>query len=180
MQDSNWAPKRILLQQSVRFLGHVVNAHGQSTDPKKIEAVRTWPSPQTAKDVESFQVYVLTTDTLALLTLPDPFTGYWGPKRISVDHPVRGCISPAKNLANNSSHFGLPNCWWPVHLKYRRKLHSPWHSTLPSPRGRRAGNWLILVYYLHILLSSLTFMLSFSFLHWSFFRSLPLSPSHPL
>lgn len=55
-----------------------------------------------------------------------------------------------------------PNCWWPVHLRYRCKQHSPWHSTLPSPRGRREGNWLILVYYLHILLSFLTFITSTS------------------
>ena len=49
------SPKKcILLQKSVPFLGHVVSNHGVSTDPKKIEAVRTWPSPQTAKDVKSF------------------------------------------------------------------------------------------------------------------------------
>lgn len=49
------SPKKcILLQQSVPFLGHVVSDHGVSTDPKKIEAVRFWPSPRTAKDVKSF------------------------------------------------------------------------------------------------------------------------------
>ena len=49
------SPKKcILLQQSVPFLGHVVSDHGVSTDPKKIEAVSMWPSPQTAKDVKSF------------------------------------------------------------------------------------------------------------------------------
>ena len=48
-------PKKcILLQQSVPFLGHVVSNHGVSTDPKKIEAVRTWPSPRAAKDIKSF------------------------------------------------------------------------------------------------------------------------------
>ena len=49
------SPKKcILLQQSVPFLGHVVSDHGVSTDPKKIEAVRTWPFPRAAKDVKSF------------------------------------------------------------------------------------------------------------------------------
>ena len=49
------SPKKyILLQQSVPFLGHVVSDRGVSTDPKKIEAVRSWPSPGTAKDVKSF------------------------------------------------------------------------------------------------------------------------------
>ena len=46
--------KCILLQKSVPFLGHVVSNHGVSTDSTKIEAVPTWPSPQTAKDVKSF------------------------------------------------------------------------------------------------------------------------------
>jgi len=49
------SPKKcILLQRSVPFLGHVVSDHGISTDPKKIEAVCTWPYPRTAKDVKSF------------------------------------------------------------------------------------------------------------------------------
>ena len=49
------SPKRcILLQQSVPFLGHVVSDHVVPTDPKKIEAVRTWPSPQAVEDVKSF------------------------------------------------------------------------------------------------------------------------------
>jgi len=49
------SPKKcILLQQTVPFLGHVVSDHSVSTDPKKIEAVRTWPSPPTVKDVKSF------------------------------------------------------------------------------------------------------------------------------
>ena len=49
------SPKKCrLLQRSVPFLGHVVGDHGVSTDPKKIKAVRTWPSPRTVKDVKSF------------------------------------------------------------------------------------------------------------------------------
>ena len=49
------SPKKcILLQQSVPFLGHVAGNHGVSTNPKKIKAVRTWPSPSTAKEVKSF------------------------------------------------------------------------------------------------------------------------------
>ena len=46
--------KCILFQQSVPFLDHVVSDHNVSTDPKKIEAVCTWPSPRTAMDVKSF------------------------------------------------------------------------------------------------------------------------------
>ena len=53
--DLKLSPKTCNLpQRSVPFLGHVVSDQGVSTDPKKIEAVRTWPFPQTAKDVKSF------------------------------------------------------------------------------------------------------------------------------
>ena len=49
------SPKKcILLQQSVPFLDHVVSAHSVSTNPKKIEAIHTWPSPRTAMDMKSF------------------------------------------------------------------------------------------------------------------------------
>ena len=49
------SPKKcVLLQRSVPFLGHVVSDQGVSTDPKKIDAVRNWPLPRTAKDVKSY------------------------------------------------------------------------------------------------------------------------------
>ena len=43
-----------LLQNSVKYLGHVVSAEGISTDPDKIAAVKTWPVPKSKKDVRSF------------------------------------------------------------------------------------------------------------------------------
>ena len=49
------SPKKChLLQRVVEFLGHVVSDQGVSTDPKKVEAVRSWPVPQSPKDVRSF------------------------------------------------------------------------------------------------------------------------------
>ena len=48
-------PKKCkLLQQSVRFLGHVVSAQGVAPDPDKIQAVRDWSVPQTVKEVRGF------------------------------------------------------------------------------------------------------------------------------
>ncbi|KAJ7991922.1 hypothetical protein DPEC_G00288890 [Dallia pectoralis] len=41
-------------QTSVRYLGHIVSRDGVETDPKKTEALRTWPRPQTLKDPRSF------------------------------------------------------------------------------------------------------------------------------
>uniref|UniRef100_A0A672FZX6 Gypsy retrotransposon integrase-like protein 1 n=1 Tax=Salarias fasciatus TaxID=181472 RepID=A0A672FZX6_SALFA len=42
------------LQPRVQFLGHQVSAQGISTDPEKIEAVKQWPTPSTAKELRSF------------------------------------------------------------------------------------------------------------------------------
>lgn len=41
-------------QNSVNYLGHVVSAEGVSTDPKKLEAVTTWPRPRSIKELRSF------------------------------------------------------------------------------------------------------------------------------
>jgi predicted aspartyl protease len=38
----------------VEFLGHVVSAQGIATDPKKVEAVRSWPVPKTPTELRSF------------------------------------------------------------------------------------------------------------------------------
>lgn len=41
-------------QTSVRYLGHIVSEHGVETDPEKIQALKTWPSPQNLKELRSF------------------------------------------------------------------------------------------------------------------------------
>ena len=43
-----------LFRKEVTFLGHVVNEKGVSTDPKKTEAVASWPVPSKVKEVQSF------------------------------------------------------------------------------------------------------------------------------
>ena len=43
-----------LFKQSVGYLGHVVSKEGIATDPDKIEAVKSWPSPTNIKEVRSF------------------------------------------------------------------------------------------------------------------------------
>ena len=49
------SPKKcFIFQKQVSFLGHVVNAEGISPDPKKIEAITSWPTPTNVKDVRSF------------------------------------------------------------------------------------------------------------------------------
>lgn len=41
-------------QTSVRYLGHIVSRAGVETDPQKIEALKTWPSPRNLKELRSF------------------------------------------------------------------------------------------------------------------------------
>ena len=43
-----------LFQTNIKFLGHMVSEAGISTDPDKIEAVKNWPTPTTAKEIHSF------------------------------------------------------------------------------------------------------------------------------
>ena len=48
-------PKKCsLFSREVKYLGHVVSENGISTDPEKIECVRSWPVPRNKKQVRSF------------------------------------------------------------------------------------------------------------------------------
>ncbi|GJP41373.1 hypothetical protein CLOM_g1045 [Closterium sp. NIES-68] len=40
--------------QKVQFLGHMVSAQGVHVDPKKIEAVHTWKTPENVKELQQF------------------------------------------------------------------------------------------------------------------------------
>ncbi|KAJ8399615.1 hypothetical protein AAFF_G00410260 [Aldrovandia affinis] len=41
-------------QPKVKYVGHIVSAHGIGTDPGKVEAVTTWPRPTDLKSLRSF------------------------------------------------------------------------------------------------------------------------------
>ncbi len=48
-------PKKcFLFQLQVKYLGHVVSQQGISTDPDKVQAIKTWATPTSAKEVRSF------------------------------------------------------------------------------------------------------------------------------
>ncbi|WVZ49086.1 hypothetical protein U9M48_000467 [Paspalum notatum var. saurae] len=42
------------LQNSISYLGHVISQGGVATDPAKIEAIMSWPTPTNIKDLRSF------------------------------------------------------------------------------------------------------------------------------
>ncbi|KAL6491502.1 hypothetical protein MHYP_G00018470 [Metynnis hypsauchen] len=41
-------------QTSVKYLGHVISAQGIQPDPDKVTAIKTWPCPQTVRELRSF------------------------------------------------------------------------------------------------------------------------------
>lgn len=41
-------------EKKVEYLGHVISGHGVSTDPHKIEAMKSWPRPKTLKELRRF------------------------------------------------------------------------------------------------------------------------------
>jgi hypothetical protein len=42
------------LQKEVPYLGHTVSSEGISTDPKRLKAVREWPTPKNTHEIRSF------------------------------------------------------------------------------------------------------------------------------
>ena len=41
-------------KSNLKYLGHIVSKDGIATDPRKIEAIRNWPKPNTVTEVHSF------------------------------------------------------------------------------------------------------------------------------
>ena len=48
------AKKCTLYGEQVEYLGHIISKTGVATDPKKVEAIKSWPEPSSVKDVRSF------------------------------------------------------------------------------------------------------------------------------
>lgn len=46
--------KCLFAQQSLKYLSHVISAHGVATDPNKTQAIVTWPTPTDTKQLRSF------------------------------------------------------------------------------------------------------------------------------
>jgi hypothetical protein len=46
--------KSSFAEEEIKYLGHIVDKQGIRPDPKKVEAVQTWPVPKNVHDVRSF------------------------------------------------------------------------------------------------------------------------------
>jgi hypothetical protein len=42
------------VQTKLKYLGHVVSKEGVATDPDKVAAIKSWPTPKSGKDIKSF------------------------------------------------------------------------------------------------------------------------------
>jgi hypothetical protein len=50
--------KCALFQSEVKYLGHIVNTHGVSTDPAKVQSVREWARPRNLSEVRTFMGFI--------------------------------------------------------------------------------------------------------------------------
>ena len=46
--------KFVFCKESVKYLGHIISSKGVATDPDKISLIKSWPVPQTMKDLSRF------------------------------------------------------------------------------------------------------------------------------
>ena len=106
--------KCVFFQTSVRYLGHIVSRSGVQTDPEKISALKTWPVPQTLRELKSFL----------------GFAGYY--RRF-----VKGYSSIVKPLHSLTS--GYP----PLHKKSKAKLTDIRQKTnqYHDPKEPFGGRW---------------------------------------
>ena len=91
-----------LFRRSINYLGHVISAKGISTDPDKIDALRSWPTPSDVTQLRSFL----------------GFAGYY--RRFVKDYskiakPLNALLgTPAKKKARRRrTKSTVPWCWSP-------------------------------------------------------------------
>jgi len=93
--------KCMFLQESVKYLGHIVSREGIHTDPDKLNVVKTWPIPTTARHVQQFLGFV-------------GFYRHFIKDFAKLAHPLnqllKGLDNSSKKKARNKSPLTLLSC----------------------------------------------------------------------
>ena len=108
----------------VKFLGHVSSGQGLATDPDKVQSMRDWPQPRTAKDVSSFvglcsyfrkhvKDFAATADPLFRLTSKD-VQFQWSPEADDAFVRLKRALSEAPVVASPGSVKELELSRWTV------------------------------------------------------------------
>lgn len=75
-------------QTSVTYVGHVVLQDGIATDPSKMEAVVSWPRPQTVTGLRSFRGFCGYSQRFVKKFLQALLPTQWTPSKISSSLPL--------------------------------------------------------------------------------------------
>ena len=57
LQSEHWhikLSKCRFAQQKLSYLGHIISSEGIATDPAKVEAIVTWPTPSNVSELRNF------------------------------------------------------------------------------------------------------------------------------
>jgi hypothetical protein len=116
------------LQKEVKYLRHIVSPEGISTDPKKLKAVREWPTPKVKHEIRSFlglctyygrfissfsniakPLTKLTEQKQAFLWTPEVETAFQTLKRALCTAPILAYPKPGERFIvdTDTSNFGI-------------------------------------------------------------------------
>ena len=159
--------KSYFFQDSVELLGHIVSAEGVKPDGKKVDAIKSWPRPEDAKDLLSFlatanfyrrfiKSFSQIANPLYKLTHKD-VKWHWGKEQELAFRSIKEalCSTPVMRMPEPGKPFVVDTDWsrraigWVVHqygedgllhpIAYGSKSLTKSESRYPSTKGEFHG-----------------------------------------